>query len=376
MKQLIIFEIKKMLRKPLVWAALIGLASFMAIMEYAWIAPGYAAVQTAENGQLVQTEGFQAISMDKEICAAYHGPLTDEKVRAIVEAYDIPDSFWEAKDIDPDREYHYTHNLPYSILASRDFVNPDGSYSGVTVEEAFGETVPQLILGYSTGWECSLYALSYTFLLWGCIVVIIVSPVFSEEYTIHMDALILTGIHGRRKCTLAKIISAFLITIIGSILLLAIYTLLFLTVHGSTGWDCSVQLGELGYFEQVPYQLNWIQAYGLACIAWFGGMLVLTAIVLVVSSLAKSSFSALVIAFVIYALPLFLPWNLLPESLELWGYLLPITQMQLLRLFRFGLISLGSLNFPPVYLAFPITAIALTVGIMWARKSFSQHQVV
>lgn len=376
MRQLICFEVHKMLRKPLVWAALIGLIGFIAMMEYSWVVPGYASIQMEQDGRKVVIEGFDAIAMDKEICAVYHGPLTDEKVRSIIETYDIPDSVWEAGKIDPSREMHYTHNLMYNTLAVNGFINLDGSYKGNTVEETFGDLAPGLIIGYSTGWECSLNVLLFSFMLWGCILVIIVAPVFSEEYTIHMDALILTGIHGRRKCTLAKIISAFLISIAGSVLLLSVCTLLQLAVHGSVGWDCSVQLGELGYFHQVPYQLNWLQLYGLSCLAWFGGMLVLTSIVLVVSALGKSSFSALVIAFVIYVVPMFLPWNILPESAELWGYLLPITQMQIRKLFSFGLFTLGSMAFPPVYLAIPITVIVLIVGIPWSKKAFSQHQVV
>lgn len=376
MKQLISFEVNKMLRKPLVWVALMGLVAFMAIMEYSWVIPGYASIQMEKDGKKVTIENFEAIALDREISSLYHGSFTDEKVRSIIETYDISDSAWKDMNIDPSREMHYTHNLMYNTLAVNGFINLDGSYNGITVEEIFGDLTPGLIIGYATGWECTVNVLLYIFLLWGCVLVIIVSPVFSEEYTIHMDALILTGIHGRKKCTLAKIISAFIITIAGSFLLLAVGTLLMIAVHGSNGWDCSVQLGELTYFSYVPYQMNWLQLYGLACLAWFGGMLVLTSIVLVVSALAKSSFSALVIAFVIYALPMFLPWNILPESLELWGYLLPITQMQLIRLFRFNLLKLGSLTFPPVYLAVPITVIVLVVGILWSKKGFSQHQVV
>lgn len=376
MRQLICFEMKKMLRKPLVWAALIGLVSFVAIMEYSWVIPGYPTIQTEQDGKRVIIENFEAMAINKEIGAAYYGPLTDEKVRSIIETYDMPDSVWEASDIDAHREYHYPHNLMYDILSVNGFVNPDGSYKGVTVEEVFGSLTPGLMIGYSTGWEATLNVLLYSFMLWGCIAVIIVAPVFSEEYTIHMDALILTGIHGRKKCTLAKILSAFLITMAGSLLLLSVCTLLHLTVHGSTGWDCSVQLGELRYFRYVPFSLNWLQLYGLSCIAWFGGMLVLTAIILVVSSLAKSSFSALVIAFVIYVIPMFLPWNIFPESVELWGYLLPITQMQLEKLFRFDLFQLGSLMFPPICLAVPITIIAVAAGILWSKKGFSRHQVV
>lgn len=376
MRQLIRFEIGKMLRRPLVLASLIGLTFFMAIMEYNWVVPGYGAVVAAANGQRVTLENFEAIQASKEISAIYSGPFTDEKVRAIIEAYDMPDSFWEANGLDPNTERYYSHNLMYDILSINGFVDHDGGYSGLTVEDVFGALTPDLTIGYSTGWECTVYMLLYTFLTWGCILVIIVAPVFSEEYTSHMDALILTGIHGRKKCTVAKTIASFIIAIMGSVSCLAVSTLLLLAVHGSMGWDSSVQLGELQMFERVSYQMNWLQAYGLACLAWFGGILVLTSIVLVVSALAKNSFSALVIAFAIYVVPMFLPWSLLPESVEFWGYLFPINQMQLMNLFAINKLSLGSLEFAPIFLAVPITVIALIAGILWAKKEFSNHQVV
>ena len=376
MRQLIRFEIGKMLRRPLVLASFIGLIFFMAIMEYNWVVPGYGAVVSAANGQRVTLENFKAIQASKEISDIYSGSFTDEKVRAIIEAYDMPDSFWEANGLDPNRERYYSHNLMYDTLSVNGFIDYDGGYSGLTVKDVFGTLAPDLIIGYSTGWECTVYTLLYTFLTWGCIVVIIVAPVFSEEYTSHMDALILTGIHGRKKCTVAKTIASFIIAITGSLLCVAVSTLLLLTVHGSMGWDSSVQLGELQIFERIPYRMNWLQAYGLACLAWFGGILVLTSIVLVVSALAKNSFSALVIAFSIYVVPMFLPWNLLPESVEFWGHLFPINQMQLMNLLSFHKLSLGSLEFAPVYLAVPITVIALVTGILWSKKEFSHHQVV
>lgn len=376
MRQLISFEIGKMLRRPLVLASFIGLIFFMAIMEYNWVVPGYGAVVAAANGQRTTLESFEAIQASKEISAIYSGPFTDEKVQAIIEAYDMPDPFWEANGLDPGMERYYSHNLMYDTLSVNGFIDHKGGYSGLTVNEAFGALSPDLIIGYSTGWECTVYMLLYIFLTWGCILVIIIAPVFSEEYTSHMDALILTGIHGRKKCTVAKTIASFIIAITGSLLCLAVSTLLLLTVHGSMGWDSSVQLGELQIFISVPYRMNWLQAYGLSCIAWFGGILVLTSIVLVVSALAKNSFSALVIAFTIYVMPMFLPWNLLPESVEFWGYLLPINQMQLMNLLSSKQLMLGSLEFTPVYLAVPITIIALIAGILWSKREFSNHQVV
>lgn len=375
MRELIQFEVNKLLRKPLVWVMLAGTVLFMVVMEYSWVIPGLAGVQEEVNGQRVILKGVEGIRRNKEIAALFYGPVTDEKIQTIIETYDMPDSFWEAYSLAPDRERNYAHNLIYDTLSSYGFTNMDGSYSGTTVEEVFDNLAPDIVLGYSTGWECTVYLLIYTFLTWGCVIVIIVSPVFSEEYTKHMDALILTGSSGRKQCTEAKVIASFLVAVAGSVIIIAAATLLMLAAHGTTGYDASVQLAELGIFKNTPYILTWRQAYGLACIAWFGGILVLTSIVLVVSALAKSSFSALVIAFSIYVIPLFLPWYIFPKWLELAGYLLPITQMQLLRLFPQDLLSVGGLAFPPVYLALPVTLLALLIGIPWAKRSFANHQV-
>lgn len=375
MRELIKFEINKLLRKPLVWVMLAGTLLFMVVMEYNWVVPGFAGVQEEVNGQRVVLQDFEGIRRNQEIASLFYGPATDEKIQTIIETYDMPDIFWEANSLAPDRERNYAHNLIYDTLSQYGFTNMDGSYSGATVEEVFGNLASTILLGYSTGWECTVYLLMYTFLVWGCVIVIIVSPVFSEEYTKHMDALILTGANGRKQCTRAKIIASFFVAVTGAVIIIAAATLLMLAVHGTAGYDISVQLSELGIFEKTPYPLTWLQAYGLACIAWFGGILVLTAIVLVVSALAKSSFSALVIAFSIYVIPLFLPWNIFPKWLELAGYLLPITQMQLLQLFPQDLLSVGSLAFPPVYLALPITFLVLLIGIPWARRSFANHQV-
>lgn len=375
MRELIKFETTKLLHKPLVWVMLAGTLFFMAIMEYNWAVPGYSAVQEEVNEQSVFLTGFDAIQRNQEIAALYHGSLTDEKVQSVIAAYELPDSFWEARSADPSLERHYTHNLLYDTLAQYGFVNMDGSYSGVTVEEVFGGLAPEMVLGYSTGWECTIYLLLYTLLTWGCVVVIIVSPTFSEEYTRHMDALILTGNHGRKQCARAKIIAAFFVSAAGTLVIIAAATFLMLAVHGTAGWDASTQLGELGIFSGTPYPLNWLQAYSLGCLAWLGAILVLTAMTLVISVLAKSSFSSLVIAFTLYVVPLFVPWYLL-SKLELIGYLLPIKQLQLMDLYQQNLLSIGGLSFPPALLALPVTLAALLIGVPWARRSFAKHQVV
>lgn len=381
MKELVVFEIKKLLQKPLVWAFLAYLALFFIISECYWVCPGSSVIrETDRNGKGITIKGVEAIKRNQEIADRWHGPLTDEKAENIIEAYrfqySAPSDMDWIPDWDSEQEAFFPHNLMYDTLSVCGFVKSDGRYSGATVEGIFGDLSPNLVLGYSSGWENTIYILICAFLCWGCIIVILVAPAFSEEYTRHMDALILTGSRGRTHCPTAKILACYLVTVIGSLLILGIATLLLLVTQGFAGYDSSVQLGKMRILRDTPYVLSWLEAYGLACIAWFGGVLVLTTMTLVISALAKSSFSALVIAFTVFCVPMFLiPCNVLPEKLNRFGYLLPITQIQLMDLFRQKPLSFGDLSFPLVYLALPVTLVVLLVGIPWSRRTFTRHQV-
>jgi len=376
MLQLIKFELHKLLCRPLVYASLAGFALFLFVMEWNWVYPGTLALNLCKDGSRICLTGSEAIIANQKIAAKYYGSLTDEKVQDIIKTYDMPDSYWEAYDLDPEREGHYTHNLIYDTMSVYGYVRLDGSYNGATVEEIFGSMAPELILGYSAGWEDTIYVFVMSFMTWGCILVIILSPIFSEEYTRHMDALILTGIHGRKKCILAKITASLSVTVLSSLMLFLAGLLTLFLSQGFVGYDSSVQLGELQFLAKTPYLLNWLQCFGLGCLAWFLGMLALTVMVLVVSALAKNSFSALVIAFTLFVLPMFLPWHNMPAILTLAGYLLPVNQIRLDLILSLDLISLGSLQFSPVFLAVPVTAIILAAGLPLARKSFAGHQVM
>lgn len=370
------YEIKKLLQKPLVWVSLLSLLLCSGLMLFNWVAPGYNSVQEDVNGKKVILEGHAAVLRNQEIVALYEGPLTTKKVRDIIETYSFSEAMMKDEHMDSSYQENYRHNTLYDSLSHFGFVRPDGSYNGTTVEEAYGELAPDLILGYSCGWEDTIYALAYIFLTWGCVLVIILSPVFSEEYTKGMDALILTGSEGRRKCPAAKIAASFAVALGGSALLLGGFTLIMLAYHGTEGLHASIQLGHLGLFSAAPYVISWGKAFAFACLLWLGGIIVLTATILLVSASAKNSFSALVISFALFAVPLFIPWHNFPFPLNLIGALLPINQMQLRSLFFFDRLSLGRYELSVMWLALPVALGAMTVGTLLSKRLFVRHQVM
>ena len=71
MKELIGFEIKKLLNKMLIWACFAGLGLMTVTMTANWLAPPAFSVQEDRNGQKVILEGHDAILRNQEIAAQY-----------------------------------------------------------------------------------------------------------------------------------------------------------------------------------------------------------------------------------------------------------------------------------------------------------------
>lgn len=374
MRELIGFEINKLLNKVLIWACFAGLGLMVAAMTANWLAPHAFTVREDINGQEVILKGHDAILRNQEIAAQYQGSLTTEKVKEILDTYSFSTAMMEAERMEPERQRLYAHNMLFDSMSKNGFVNMDGSYNGAEISDIFGEIASDLVIGYFAGWEGLFYTLIYDFLSWGCVLVILLSPVFSDEYTRGTDALILTGIQGRKKCPAAKIIASYIVALGGSLLLLGIHFLLFVLWHGTDGLESSVQLGELGLFFNTPYAVSWWEAFGLSCVLWLGAAAVLTSLVLLISAWAKSSFSALVISFTLFCLPMFLPPSG-SQAVNLICTLMPINQMQVFNLFIFDRLILGEWRMNAAWLSIPVTLTAVAAASVLSKRSFARHQV-
>jgi ABC-type transport system involved in multi-copper enzyme maturation permease subunit len=94
----------------------------------------------------------------------------------------------------------------------------------------------------------------FGFIFLGALVLLGVSPVFSEEYAVNVDALIFSSKNGRRKAVNAKI-AASLIFVISAVLFFSmvnVFTNMYF--YGGYGWDAPLQ----SIFDYVisPYSLN------------------------------------------------------------------------------------------------------------------------
>ena len=373
MCQLIKYELQKLMGRKIVWAALAGMLFMVCAMSVNWIYPDGESVQYFQDGEFVSLDGKEAIREAQAAAEKYAGPLTDERVQSVLRDFDMPDEEMRANGMEPAREGYYVHNPLYASL--RDFQNMDGSWNGVTVRELYGDLADRLTLGYSTGWVSAIYAVIYTLLSLGCVLIIILAPLFADEYTRGMDALILTGTLGRTKCAWAKIIAAFLVSI-GLFAAVSLGMLaLYLITHGVAGWNASIQINDLALFAELPYPMTCGQAVLYAILLWFTAGLVVAAVSVLISAAARSSFVSLIISFVVFVLPLFITWNKM-GILNMPAQFLPIRQMQLMDMFELPLIRTGAAEWNVMWLTVPVSLLAAALCGMGARKVFARHQVM
>lgn len=291
MIRLIGFEFGKIVKRRVVLASLAVLV-ILGLMLYMGNGP-QGVICRLPDGEYIG--GGEAVAYEKKVAAEYEGVLTEEKAQRILEQY-APEA--------PDGGV-WTVNSTYNTIQSW-FGNRDGSYNGLTVEEAFPdyEGEEPLILGYADGYAGFLFTGMYLMMAVGVVLAIALSPVFSQEYASGTDALILASRHGKRRCGRAKVLAAYLFTLLvtGSCFLVMI--LIFLAGFGLTGGGSSIQLNNRDLLRSLSYSMTCLEAAGTCLVLWLAGALILTAVILVLSALCRTSFVTLIAALALYILPM------------------------------------------------------------------------
>lgn len=283
MARLIGFEFGKLVKRKIVAAALILLGIY-GVMLYMGNGPQSEMVRLPDGTYLV---GREAAAYDRQVAEAFAGPLTQERAAAVLEQY-RPDA--------ADGGFWIVNNIYDSV--QQFFGNIDGTYNGATVAEAFPAYRDEkpLMLGYNAGYISTLYIGTYLMAGAGILFVIVLSPVFSEEYARGTDALLLSSRNGKRKCGWAKIAASYLFVLLVTVLMLGILAAGSLLFYGTAGAESSVQVNGSFMLNDVPYFLTCMQAVKDAFVLWSAGALLLAAWTLFLSALCRSPFVAVLLA--------------------------------------------------------------------------------
>lgn len=154
---------------------------------------------------------------------------------------------------------------------------------------------------YSWGWS-RLHAMQtvipYTV---GILLIVILSPMFSQEYARKTDSLILSAKHGKNKVIKAKIITAFLLSILSWMMIQLINIVMIFTLFGTEGARSFLQnWGQ----NPSPYPFTYMTSYFVITAMSFLGLIFLTSTILFISSRSKGSVISLVTAGVVTLFPI------------------------------------------------------------------------
>lgn len=358
MWQLTVNEFKKILNKKIVYGALLFLVFFDLLFFQGW-SSSWERTETAEGEVLEGTEGVRYMQEEDR---KYAGELTDEKVKEVL--FGLPG--------EPSVRHGGYYQLDIYDYLERTFrLDKTGNVQN-SVEEIFTPEMGTIHLGYNKSFSCTISFLINIMLTLGIIIIIAVSPVFSEEYTKRTDALILTSKYGKGKAAGAKIGASFLFAGALYVITLLLHGIFFLAAYGTEGWNTSVQIDWIGYFAETPYEMNYAQLTGYAAILWFAAIFLLTGMTVFLSAVGKTSFISLILASACFVIPVWVE-RIIPDWLDT---MMPALQISLLPVTGLQAIHIGAYQIMPLWIVVAVSAAVTIVFGISAAKCFDRHQVV
>lgn len=357
MKRLVIYELKKILLRPLTRACFAVVLLFCIFLSFSSFHNKY-----ATDGKGKEGIGKRAVEIDQEVSARYAGVLTDDKVRQMVDEL-IPKGDFRGLSA----KYVYQNALQSAVAAR--FVDAEGNWNGLGVSDVFGEE--EIQIGYVDGWLSTSQDLVKVLVVLTLAVIVMTAPVFSGEYS-GVDQIILSSRFGRSKCAAAKIFACMLATFVMTAVVVVTDISVALILYGREGLSCSILFSQLTYAEQyIPFNITCKTLLSYQALLAFTGAGSAVGMTLWFSSVCKSQMGAAVLSLAIYLFPLMLP---VTETSPLYKLiiLLPIYHTQFISLMSAD--QIGGQILYSVW-AVPAAVLLITAGSVLGRNAFAHHQV-
>lgn len=328
MRTLYKLELEKLFRRL---SALICFALLLAygIVTYdEWVDPfGKGLYLMDEDGTI--RHGRDAIRLEREWMEPYRGVLTDAHVEKISqESYrhakqqvtylqQMIESGTQLNEMDmPYAERVMVYFFLIEEVSLREYTE-----NGRTVEdsisilrdtprqigEVFPDSVLPLRLEYSPPWSGMMESMIVLLFLLNLAVLLVISPVFSEEHTRQMNALLFTSKFGKRKCFRAKAATAYSIGIFSSLAIILLQVLITFLFFGGDGLAGSIQIsGEYLFYGDFPYVKTVGSAIFDAALLYTADVLFAVSLTVLGSVLASNVLSGMVISLALWMAPMVL----------------------------------------------------------------------
>lgn len=226
---------------------------------------------------------------------------------------------------------------------------------------------------YYDGWFNFCFGYSeFAAIILGAAVVILLSPVFSGEYSAGMDGIILSSKYGKNKTIKAKLLVSSGFTVCLYVISALLNSILYAAFFGVTGSGCNIQVN--GNYMVSPYPLTYLQLYWAVLLMGLIGSLLLCAVTIFISAKCRSPFLSLILSAVVLYLPAV---NLSGISLSADKILklFPIHLLSSPALFETGIFyNLFGHPIPQPIVMVGVAAICSAAFFFAAYRSFRQHQ--
>lgn len=294
-------EFYKLIHKKIVFIGMISVIGI--ILLFFWF------VEIGEEFASVDGKtyiGYEAVRMNRKITEEFAGRITNDKIDQIVDKYGVPSKIVEGLPEWGDGNY-------LNAFVARYFTN--GSFErGIVPTERYplekselGQVCSQYkkvpTLAYTKGWKVFGEVFHFALILGSILIICGVSGVFADEGTTKMMPLIFTTKEGRRKELIAKIAAAFTLTILILIGIIVLDLLLCNVVYGLEGFYNITGIVLSNHPDWLLYQQKFSDYFGITLMLGVQGLLSLCSITLCVSAWYNRSFSAVVVASVVWVIP-------------------------------------------------------------------------
>lgn len=292
-----------------------ALASLAILVLFFW---SHVIIQESTINGVTYT-GYEAVQTDRMITEEFKGVFTDQKAAQIIEKYGFPNGVSE--DHNTFLYRNYLNNFVMQGFSDGYFHDWEDYHVGTCIYpvaetelgKASAATGKTLLLEYSYGWQVFTEVLQTGCVIGMALIVLALSPVFSEESYINMRQILFTTKEGKTKDIIARIAAGMTIAIGVYAVIVILDFMLVWCVFGLDGINC--------FYSQVMEEWNYISDWnnyhsaetdymsvfiGYFLFACFLGMAETGAISLYFSAHCKSPFQSVIAAAMSILVPLLL----------------------------------------------------------------------
>jgi hypothetical protein len=234
------------------------------------------------------------------------------------------------------------------------------------------------VVGYSEGWAMVInFIPTLGFGIMGAMILLGLSPVFSEEYSTNMASIILSSKQGKGKVITAKILAACIYITSLVLLFSIIYVSAYFYVLGTTGGEYALQNIHWEIFSRSPYALTISHYFMYEMSIHLAGSLAFGLLVLLLSSLNRSALIPLFAGGLVFATPL----TLLNLGVHI-AWINPLIELSYIEVMRVEDIFkdfkvYNFFGYPIAYLEVSLLVMAVLsmVSVWLTYYTFKHHQV-